>query len=168
MPRCIVWDKVDNPCPQSTPRVLSSFEVYAPPVTYPEEVDKTIGILMKLEPLDHTKLDDLGLNTCNHDIPLSSREIPSVDEPEPQLLPKFSPLDVNLGGKRGTDPPINPYSQGSFRMKVMNSSQDIPVDSNKTFSGQILSNSWCASVLDVLESYHFVLDKLWGIQWKDA
>nr|GEV39749.1 hypothetical protein [Tanacetum cinerariifolium] len=74
---------------------------------------------MEVETLDHTKLEDLGLNTCNHDIPLSSREYPSVDEPEPQLLPKFSPLDVSLGGKRRTDPPINPYSPGSYRMNVV-------------------------------------------------
>ncbi|GJW99265.1 hypothetical protein Tco_0183179, partial [Tanacetum coccineum] len=75
-------------------------------------VDETIGILMEVEPLDHTKLEDLGLNTCNHDIPLSSREIPSVDEPEPQPLPNLPLLHVNLGDKRGTDPPINPYSPG--------------------------------------------------------
>ncbi|GKC77149.1 hypothetical protein Tco_1127923, partial [Tanacetum coccineum] len=122
IPKCMSWldaydesigdmkDKVDNPSPQSTPQVLLSFEVYTPPVTYPEEVDETIGIPMEVEPLEHTKLEDLGLNTCNHDIPLSSREIPSDDELEPQLLPNSSPLDVNLGGKRGTDPPINPYS----------------------------------------------------------
>ncbi|GJW89420.1 hypothetical protein Tco_0164760 [Tanacetum coccineum] len=82
-----------------------------------EEVEETIGISMEVEPLDHTKLEDLGLNTCNHNTPLSSRRFPSVDEPEPQFLPKFSPLDVNLGDKGGTDPPINPYSPGSFRMK---------------------------------------------------
>ncbi|GJY99731.1 hypothetical protein Tco_0517161 [Tanacetum coccineum] len=72
---------------------------------------------MEVEPFDQTQLEDLGLNTCNHDIPLNNREIPSVDELEPQLLPNFSPLDVNLGDKRGTDQPINPYSLGSFRMK---------------------------------------------------
>ncbi|GKB21446.1 hypothetical protein Tco_0855369 [Tanacetum coccineum] len=47
------------------------------------------------------------------------RKILSVDESEPQLLPNFSPLDVNLGGKRGTDASINPYSPDSFRMKVV-------------------------------------------------
>ncbi|GJW90846.1 hypothetical protein Tco_0168399 [Tanacetum coccineum] len=73
---------------------------------------------MEVEPLDHTKLEDLGLNTCNHDIPLSYREIPSVDEPEPKPLPNLTFLCVNLGDKRGTDPPINPYSPGSFRMKA--------------------------------------------------
>nr|GEX27002.1 ribonuclease H-like domain-containing protein [Tanacetum cinerariifolium] len=110
-------DKVDNSSPQSTPQVLPSFEVYTPPVTYLEEVDENIGISMEVEPLDHTKLEDLGLNTYSHDIFLSFREIPSVDEPEPQLLPNFLPLDVNLGDNRGTDPPIKPHSPDSFRMK---------------------------------------------------
>ncbi|GJX70469.1 hypothetical protein Tco_0307640 [Tanacetum coccineum] len=59
IPKCMSWldacdkpigdldmmeDKVDNPSPQSTPQVLPSFEVYTPAVTYPEEVDDTIGI----------------------------------------------------------------------------------------------------------------------------
>ncbi|GKD96573.1 hypothetical protein Tco_1380470 [Tanacetum coccineum] len=96
-----------------------SFDVYTPPVTYPEEVEETIGILIEVEPFDQTQLEDVGLNTCSHDIFLSSREIPSVDELELQLLPNFSPLDVTLGDKRGTDPPINPYSLGSFKMKVI-------------------------------------------------
>ncbi|GKE35003.1 hypothetical protein Tco_1454325, partial [Tanacetum coccineum] len=81
--------------------------VYKPPMTYLEEIEETIGIPMEVEPLDHTKLEDLGLNTCSHDIFLSSKEVPSVDELNPQLLPNFSPLDVNLGDKRGTDPPSN-------------------------------------------------------------
>ncbi|GJU21216.1 hypothetical protein Tco_1154558 [Tanacetum coccineum] len=132
MPKCMAWldhepigdldtmeDKVKNPSPQSTPQVLPSFEVYTPLVTYPEEVKETIGTPMEVKPLDHMKLEDLGLNTNTHDIFLSSKGFSSVDEPEPQLLPKFSPLDVNLGDKRGTDPPINLYSSGSFRMKVI-------------------------------------------------
>ncbi|GJY43842.1 hypothetical protein Tco_0432055 [Tanacetum coccineum] len=110
-------DKVDNPNPQSTLQVLPSIEVYTPPVTHPEEVEETIGILMEVEPLDHMKLEDLGLNTCSHDLFLISRGFPSVDEPEPQPLPNLPFLDVNLGDKRGTDPPINSYSPGSFRMK---------------------------------------------------
>ncbi|GJU70172.1 hypothetical protein Tco_1256431 [Tanacetum coccineum] len=72
----------------------------------------TQRISMEVEPLDHTRLEDLGLSTCSHDLFLSSRKIPSVDELEPQLLPNFSPLDVNLGNKRGTDPPMNSYSLG--------------------------------------------------------
>ncbi|GJW09033.1 hypothetical protein Tco_1571456 [Tanacetum coccineum] len=117
MPRCIAWDKVDNLCPQSNPQVLPSFEVYTLPATYPKEVEKAVRIPIEVEPLDHTKLEDLGLNTCNHDLFLSSREIPSVYELGPQLLPNFLPLDVNLGDKIGTDPPINPSSPGSFQMK---------------------------------------------------
>ncbi|GJY49989.1 hypothetical protein Tco_0439945 [Tanacetum coccineum] len=81
------------------------------------EIEETSGTRMEVEPLDQTKLEDLGLT--NHNISLSNREIPSVNELEPQLLPKFLPLDVNLGDKRGTDPPINPYSPGSFRMKIV-------------------------------------------------
>ncbi|GJU86288.1 hypothetical protein Tco_1293834 [Tanacetum coccineum] len=90
-------DKVDNPSPQSTPQVLSSFEVYTPLVTYPEEVKETFGTTMEVEPLEETQLEDLGLNTCNHDIPLSSREVPSFDEPkpQPQTLRNYPSLDVN-------------------------------------------------------------------------
>ncbi|GKB97805.1 hypothetical protein Tco_0983942 [Tanacetum coccineum] len=73
----------------SSPQFLPSFEVYTPPVTYLEEVEEIIGISMEVEALDHTKLEDLGLNTCSHDIFLSSREIPSVDESEPQLRPNL-------------------------------------------------------------------------------
>ncbi|GJW34136.1 hypothetical protein Tco_0054168 [Tanacetum coccineum] len=92
-PKCMSWldaydepigdmeDKVDNPSPQSAPQVLPSFEVYTLPVTYQEELDETIGISMEIEPLDHMKLKDLGLNTRTHDLFLSSREFPSIDEP---------------------------------------------------------------------------------------
>ncbi|GJY59544.1 hypothetical protein Tco_0459436 [Tanacetum coccineum] len=109
--------EVENPSPQSTPQVLPTFKEYTPPVTCTEEIEETLGTPIEVEPLDQTKLEDIDLT--NHNISLSSREIPSVDEPEPQLLCKFSPLDVNLGDKGGTDPPINPYSLGSFRLKVV-------------------------------------------------
>nr|GEV12591.1 DNA helicase Pif1-like protein [Tanacetum cinerariifolium] len=82
MPKCMVWFNDE-----------------------PIEVEETIGIPIEVEPLDHMKLEDLGLNTNTYDLFLSSKGFPSVDKPEPQLLPKFSPLDVNLGDKRGTDPP---------------------------------------------------------------
>ncbi|GJZ50272.1 hypothetical protein Tco_0604462 [Tanacetum coccineum] len=70
---------------------------------------------MEEEPLDQTKLEDVGLT--NHNIPLSSREIPNFDEPEPQPqpLPSFPSLDISLG--RGPEPPIKPPSPDSFRMK---------------------------------------------------
>ncbi|GJR31662.1 hypothetical protein Tco_1107894 [Tanacetum coccineum] len=134
IPKCMSWldvydeligdldmmeDKVDNPSPQSTPQVLLSFEVYTPPVTYPEEVEETLGIPIEVEPLEETQLDDLDLNTCNHDIPLSSREVPIFDElePQPQPLPNCPSLDASLGNQRGPEPPIKPPSPDSLRMK---------------------------------------------------
>ncbi|GJY24189.1 hypothetical protein Tco_0397847 [Tanacetum coccineum] len=61
--------------------VLPSFKVYTLPVTYLKEVEDTIGIPVDVETLDHTKLEDFGLDTYSHDLFLSSREIPSFDEP---------------------------------------------------------------------------------------
>ncbi|GKC93560.1 hypothetical protein Tco_1159002 [Tanacetum coccineum] len=132
MPKCMAWlddepigdldtmeDKVDNSSPQCTLQVLPSIELYTPPMTHLEEIEETIGIPMEVEPLDHMKLEDIGLNTNTHDLFFSSKGFPIVDEPEPQLLPIFSLVDVNLVEKGGTDPPINPYSLGSFRMKVI-------------------------------------------------
>ncbi|GJT90837.1 hypothetical protein Tco_1079682 [Tanacetum coccineum] len=74
-------DEVENLSPQSTPQVLPAFEEYTPPVTYPEEVEETLGTSIEVDPLDQTKLKDVGLS--NHNIPLCSREIPSVDELKP-------------------------------------------------------------------------------------
>ncbi|GJZ07549.1 hypothetical protein Tco_0541342, partial [Tanacetum coccineum] len=121
--RGIAWDKVENPDPQRTLQVLPSFEEYTPPATYPKEVEETLGISIEVEPLDETPLEDLGLNTCNHDIPLSSMEIPSIDEPEPQQqpLPNCLSLNVSLGEERGPEPPIKPHSPDSFRMKELDS-----------------------------------------------
>ncbi|GKD77827.1 hypothetical protein Tco_1340448 [Tanacetum coccineum] len=106
----------DNP-----PNIISEQEEYTPPVTYPKEVEETLGTPIEAEPLDKTQLDDLGLNTCNHDIPLSFREVPSFDkpEPQPQPLPNSPPLDVCLGNKTGLKPPIKPHSSDSFRIKVL-------------------------------------------------
>ncbi|GKA98687.1 zinc finger, CCHC-type containing protein [Tanacetum coccineum] len=127
VPRCMAWldydehidslstmdNEVGVTSPESTTQTLSSFEEYTPPVTYPEEVEETLGTLMEVEPLDKTQLEDLGLNTCNHDIPLSSREVPSFDEPKPQPKPlaNFPTLDVSLGDERGPQPPSKPISR---------------------------------------------------------
>ncbi|GJU18247.1 hypothetical protein Tco_1146213 [Tanacetum coccineum] len=102
MHRGIAWDKVENSSPQSTPQVHPSFEENTPPVTYPDKVEEIIGIPIEVEPLDETPLEDLGLNTYNHDIPLSSREIPNFDElePQPQPLPNYPPLDVIFDKKK--------------------------------------------------------------------
>ncbi|GKE62421.1 hypothetical protein Tco_1512788 [Tanacetum coccineum] len=104
---------------QNSPQVLPSFEVYTPSMTYSEEVEETIGIPMEVESLDETQLEDLGLNTCSHDLFPSSREFPRFDELEPQPLPNLPFLDVNIGDKRGPEPPIKPTSPDSFRMKVV-------------------------------------------------
>ncbi|GJY94203.1 hypothetical protein Tco_0510564 [Tanacetum coccineum] len=108
-----IADMVKNPKPQSTPQVLPSFEENTPLVTYPDEVQKTIGLPIEVEPLDKTPLEDLGLNTCNHDTPLSFREIPSFDEPEPQPqpFPSFSSLEAGLGEERDSEQPIKPLVQ---------------------------------------------------------
>ncbi|GKB22168.1 hypothetical protein Tco_0856091 [Tanacetum coccineum] len=133
IPKCMSWldaydepigdldmmeDKVDNPSPQSTPQVLPSFEIYTLPVTYSEEVEETLGTPMEVEPLNETKLEEVGLN-CNHKTPLSSREVPSFDGPEPQPLLNSSSLDVSLGDVIGPKPPIKPHSPDSSRMKVV-------------------------------------------------
>ncbi|GJY76375.1 hypothetical protein Tco_0481491 [Tanacetum coccineum] len=97
----------ENSSLKSSPQVLTSFKECTMPMTYPKEVEETIGILMEVEPLDHMKLEDLGMNTCMHGLFLNSREIPSVDKPEPQPLPSFSPLNVNLGDKIGPEPPMS-------------------------------------------------------------
>ncbi|GJW69652.1 hypothetical protein Tco_0126569 [Tanacetum coccineum] len=72
------------------------------------EVEETLGTPMEVQPLDHMKLKDVGLDTFNHDIPFSSREVPSFDEPEPQPqpLPNCPYLDVSLGHERGHAPSI--------------------------------------------------------------
>ncbi|GJW63901.1 hypothetical protein Tco_0115785 [Tanacetum coccineum] len=80
MHRGIAWDKVENPNPQSTPQVLLSFKKYTPPMTYLEKVEETLGTPIEVEPLDEKQIEDLGLNTCNHDIPLSSKFIVLINQ----------------------------------------------------------------------------------------
>ncbi|GJU01296.1 hypothetical protein Tco_1111634 [Tanacetum coccineum] len=78
--------------PESTTQTLSSFEEYTPPVTYLEEVEKTLGTPIEVEPLNETKLEKVGLN-CNHNTHLSSMEVPSFDGPEHQPLLNSPSLD---------------------------------------------------------------------------
>ncbi|GJT05589.1 exocyst complex component SEC6 [Tanacetum coccineum] len=85
------WAQV--PSPESTTQTLPSIEEYTPPVTYPEEVEKTLGIPTEVEPLNKTKLEEVGL-TCNHNTHLSSREVLSFDGPEPQPLLNSPSLDI--------------------------------------------------------------------------
>ncbi|GKC78621.1 hypothetical protein Tco_1129395 [Tanacetum coccineum] len=80
----------------------SLFDVYTPHVTDPEEVEETIGIPMEAEPFDQTQLEDVGLNTSSHDLFLSSREIPSVDENRAasNFYKRFTHLDVVFDEKK--------------------------------------------------------------------
>ncbi|GJV07296.1 hypothetical protein Tco_1344952 [Tanacetum coccineum] len=132
VPRCMAWldydehvdslSTMDNEVgvtnPESTTQTLPSFEKYTPSVTYPEEVEKTLGTPIEVEHLNETKLEGVGLN-CNHNTPLISREVPSFDRPEPQPLLNSPSLDVSLGDVIGPEPPIKPHSPDSSRMKVV-------------------------------------------------
>ncbi|GJW94212.1 hypothetical protein Tco_0173884 [Tanacetum coccineum] len=97
---------------------MSWLDAYDKPI---DEVEEIIEIPIEVEPLDETPLEDLGLNTCNHEIPLSFKKVYSFDEPnpQPQPLPNYPPLDISLGDQRGPEPPIKPHSLDSFRMKVV-------------------------------------------------
>ncbi|GJY75082.1 hypothetical protein Tco_0479513 [Tanacetum coccineum] len=130
VPRCMAWldydehvdslSTMDNEVGvtslKSTTQTLPSFEEYTPPVTYPKEVEKTLGNPIEVEPLNETKLEEVGLN-CNHNTPLSSREVPSFDGPEPQPLLNSPSLYASLRDVIGLEPPIKPHSLDSSRMK---------------------------------------------------
>ncbi|GJV04079.1 hypothetical protein Tco_1337648 [Tanacetum coccineum] len=132
VPRCMAWldydehvdslstmdNEVGVTSPESTTQTLPSFKEYTPPVTYPEEVEKTLGAPIEVEPLNETKLEEVGLN-CNHNTPFSSREVPSFNEPKPQPLLNSLSLDVSLGDVICLEPPIKPHSPDSSRMKVV-------------------------------------------------
>ncbi|GKB15259.1 hypothetical protein Tco_0849182 [Tanacetum coccineum] len=136
MHRGLAWDKVENPDPQRIP--------------------------IEVEPLDETPLEDLVFNTCNHDIPLSSKEIPSIDEPEPQQqpLPNCLSLDVSLREERGPEPPIKPHSPDSFRMKEVDS-----LTINKPPSPHMASSHHKDSVgYSIWECF----DDDWGLESKEV
>nr|GEW88456.1 cysteine-rich RLK (receptor-like protein kinase) 8 [Tanacetum cinerariifolium] len=132
VPRCIAWlnydehvdslSKIDNEVGvtslESTIQTLASFEEYTPPVTYPEEVKKTLGTPIEVEPLNEIKLEKAGLN-YNHNTPFSFSEVSSFDGPEPQPLLNSPSLDVSLKDIIGPEPPIKPHSPDSSRMKVV-------------------------------------------------
>ncbi|GJR12673.1 hypothetical protein Tco_0795325 [Tanacetum coccineum] len=95
------------------PSYMSWLDAYEEPL----EVEETLGTPIEEEPLDQTKLEDVGLTS--HNISLSSGEVPSLDEPkpQPQPLPSCPSFDVSLENQRGPEPPINLPSPDSFRMK---------------------------------------------------
>ncbi|GJW31754.1 hypothetical protein Tco_0051786 [Tanacetum coccineum] len=111
-------ETIANPNAQIVGDDMVRVQEYTPPVTYPEEVEKTLGTPIEVEPLNETKLEEVGLN-CNHNTPFSSREVPSFDGPEPQPLLNSPSLDESLGDVTGPEPPIKPHSPDSSRMKVV-------------------------------------------------
>ncbi|GJX52681.1 hypothetical protein Tco_0281050, partial [Tanacetum coccineum] len=146
--RGIAWDKVENPSPQSTPQVLLLFEVYTPPVTYPKEVKETLGTPIEVEPLDKTQLEDLVLNICNNDFPLSSMEVPNLGDPKEHY--EFKPGLLGHGGSLGVDLsklemieddflgeglslPVRPKVVGKviFDEKKLGSSQEVSLDDSQ-------------------------------------
>ncbi|GJT07240.1 hypothetical protein Tco_0841702 [Tanacetum coccineum] len=132
VPRCMAWldydehvdslstmdNEVGVTSPEIIPQTLPSFKEYTSPVTYPEEVEKTLGTPIEVEPLNETKQEEVVLN-CNHNIPLSSKEVPTFEGPESQPLLNSPSLDVSLGDVIGPEPPIKPHSPDSSRMKVV-------------------------------------------------
>ncbi|GKC28192.1 hypothetical protein Tco_1035486 [Tanacetum coccineum] len=129
-------------------------------MTYPEEVEETLGTPMEVEPLDKTQLEDLGLSTCNNNIPLSSREVPSFDEPKP--LANFPTLDVSLGDERGPQPSIKSHSPDNFRMKVVEplTIHTPPSLQVASFHPKDMYCYYCTSVYDPKKHYVFKLGLL--------
>ncbi|GKE43911.1 hypothetical protein Tco_1471195 [Tanacetum coccineum] len=159
VPRCMAWldydehvdslsmmdNEVGDTSPKNNTQTLPSFEEYTPPVTYPEEVDYTLGTSIEVEPLNEIKLEEVGLN-CNINTPFSSREVPSFDGPEPQPLLKSPSLDVSLGDVIGHEPPIKPYSLDSSRMKAEDYLTDqtphSPHVANSYPKGEMFDDDW--------------------------
>ncbi|GKB94733.1 hypothetical protein Tco_1340366 [Tanacetum coccineum] len=120
MHRGITWEKWKIQTHKVPPQVLPSFREYTPPATYPEEVEETLGTPIEVEPLDETQLENLGLNICNHDLPLSSREVLSFDEPEPQPQPFPSFPSLEMYTKNGVNPPApNPAHNSNFSLLLV-------------------------------------------------
>ncbi|GKA48898.1 hypothetical protein Tco_0741856 [Tanacetum coccineum] len=102
----------------------SNPDIYPPPHEDPLLIRDALfyprppGTPIEVEPLNETKLEEVGLN-CNNNTPLSSREVSSFDGPKPQPLLNSPSLDVSLGDVIGPEPPIKPHSPDSSKMKVV-------------------------------------------------
>ncbi|GKC72850.1 hypothetical protein Tco_1118733, partial [Tanacetum coccineum] len=96
MHRAIAWDKVENSDPQSTPQVLLSFEEYTLPVTYPEEVEETLGIPIKrleasidMTPVPMMKLSESSFHNIQPRKFLRSGSLSNVDYKKGYQSSKF-------------------------------------------------------------------------------
>ncbi|GJT21828.1 hypothetical protein Tco_0891765 [Tanacetum coccineum] len=124
MPKCMAWlddeplgdldtieDKVDNPSPQCTPQFLLLVKVHTPPVTHPEEVEKTIGIPMEENKLEYEDEDEVKIKMMGTGMDKESLEHNLYeDDITPIICHNFSPT---------SNPPIKLKDSGSFRMKVI-------------------------------------------------
>ncbi|GJW21656.1 hypothetical protein Tco_0032278 [Tanacetum coccineum] len=122
-----------------------------------EEVEETLGTPIEVEPLDETQLEDLGLNTCNHDLPLSSREVPSFDkpEPQPQSLPNCPPLDASLGNERGLKQTTKPPNHIVFNTWM-------------AFGGNIRDLGLFGEETDEITDLHQILEEILLIERRDG
>ncbi|GJS24179.1 hypothetical protein Tco_0452811 [Tanacetum coccineum] len=118
--------------PKSTIQTLSSFEEYTSLVTHPKEVEETLGTPMEVEPSDKTQLEDIGLNTCNHDIPLSSRikvvETLTIYTPPSPHVASFHPKDLYCYYCPCIDDPKKHYG---FKPGLLGHSRSLGVDFSK-------------------------------------
>ncbi|GJW18654.1 hypothetical protein Tco_0026090 [Tanacetum coccineum] len=141
VPRCMAWlnydehvdslstmdNEVGVTSPESTIQTLSSFEEYTPPVAYPEEVEKTLGIPIEVEPLNETKLEEVGLNYAS------------------------------LGTERVLKPPIKPLCPDSFRMRVLDNLtiHTPPSSLVASFHLRVLYCYYCPCIDDPKKHYRF-------------
>ncbi|GKE17810.1 hypothetical protein Tco_1425387, partial [Tanacetum coccineum] len=172
VPRCMAWldydehvdslstmdNEVGVTSPESTTQTLPSFEEYTSPVTYPEEVEKTLGTPIEVEPLNKTKREEVGLN-CDHNTPLSSREVLSFDGSEPQPLLNSPSLDVSLGDVMSPEPPIKPHSPDSSRVKVVDY---VTTQHRLHLTWQILILRVCIVIITQM------FDDDWGLESKEV
>ncbi|GJT49785.1 hypothetical protein Tco_0975942 [Tanacetum coccineum] len=131
-----------------------------------EEVEETLGIPIEVEPLDETPLEDLGLNTCNHYIPISSMEIPSIDEPEPQPQPLPNCLSLKLDSLTINTPP-SPYVASSHPEDMYCYYRPC-IDDPKKHYGSKLGLLGKSASLGVDISNWEMFDDDWGLKYKEV
>nr|GEV84507.1 hypothetical protein [Tanacetum cinerariifolium] len=92
-------------------------------ISLTEKSENMCGLLSNeiriIETLSPDMMRKIRVHKAPHKASHHLREIPVVDQPKPQVLPNFSPLDVNLGDKRG---PIKPHSPDNFKMMAVDKS----------------------------------------------
>ncbi|GJW21918.1 hypothetical protein Tco_0032540 [Tanacetum coccineum] len=142
VPRCMAWldydehvdslstmdNEVGVTSPESTIQTLLSFEEYTRLVTYPEEIEKTLGTPIEVEPLNETKLEEVGLN-CNHNTPFSSRmevvDYLTTQTPPSPHMANSHPKGVYSYYNPGIDDPKRHYG---FKLGLLGKSVSLGVN----------------------------------------